>query len=58
MTDAERLEFIKCKIKYLALKAFRQNRKNPQFVDDMLWLIDKAEKKIKRKSEKDNEKLL
>jgi hypothetical protein len=52
MTDAERLEFIKCKIKYLALKAFRQNRKNPQFVDDMLWLIDKAEKKIKRKSEK------
>ena len=58
MTDEERLEFIKCKIKYLTFKAYRQNRKNPQFVDDMLWLIEMAEKKIKRKSEKDNEKLL
>ena len=56
MTDAERLEFIKNKIKYTLLKT-RQHAKN-EFIDDLLWLINKAEKKIKRKSEKDNEKLL
>jgi len=55
MTDAERLEFIKNRIKYMTLKASRQHGKN-QFIDDMLWLIDKAEKKIKRKSGKDNAK--
>ena len=41
----------------MTLKAARKQGKN-QFIDDMLWLIEKAEKKIKRKSEKDNEKLL
>jgi len=55
MKDAERLEFIKNRIKYMTLKASRQDGKN-QFIDDMLWLIEKAEKKIKRKSEKDNGK--
>lgn len=51
MTDQERLEFIKKKINYMLLKASRQHGKN-QFIDDMIWLIDMAEKKIKRKKEK------
>jgi hypothetical protein len=57
MTDKERLEFIKNKVRYLALKTEKTHGKN-QFTEDIIWLIKMAEKKIKRKSEKDNEKLL
>ncbi len=51
MTDAERLEFIKKKINYLVLKTARKHGKN-QFLEDFIWLIEMAEKKIKRKKEK------
>lgn len=48
MRDQERLDFIKKRINYLVLKMSRGKRKN-QFIDDLLWLIDKAEKAIKKK---------
>lgn len=52
MTDAERLEFIKKRIQYFVLKTRRKN----QFIDDLIWLIDKAEKEINRKKESRNGK--
>jgi hypothetical protein len=41
MSDQERLDFIKQKINYKLLKN-RMNGKN-KFIDDLLWLIGKAE---------------
>ena len=48
MTDQERLDFIKKRVNYFVLKMSRGKGKN-QFIDDLLWLIDKAEKRIKKK---------
>lgn len=47
VTDKERLEFIKNRIKYLNIKLSRGKGKT-QLIDDLIWLIDKAEKEVKR----------
>lgn len=47
VTDKERLEFIKNRIKYLNIKLSRGKGKT-QLIDDFIWLIDKAEKEVKR----------
>lgn len=47
MKEIERLEFIKQKINYLGRKRIRGKDAN-QLIDDLLWLIDKAEKSIKK----------
>lgn len=49
VTDKERLEFIKNRIKYMFQKKLRQHGKKIQFLDDLIWLIEKAEKEIERK---------
>lgn len=50
MNDLQRLEFIKHRIKYTFMKTGRQNGKR-QFLDDLIWLIEKAEIAIKRKDD-------
>jgi hypothetical protein len=47
MKDIERLEFIKNKINYLGRKRTKNKDAN-RLIDDFLWLIDKAEKEIKK----------
>ena len=47
MTEKERLEFIKQKINYLGRKRIRGKNAN-EFVDDLIWLIDKVEKKSRK----------
>ena len=54
MNDYERLTFIKQRIKYTFMKRIRQHEKQHQFMDDLLWLIEKAEKEIDRKKESRN----
>ena len=49
MTDQERLDFIKKRIKYLELKLVRANGKT-QLIDDFMWLIEKAEIEIKERN--------
>jgi len=56
VTDEERLEFIKQRISYTFRKRLRQQGKGIEFMDDLIWLIDKAEKEIKRKKESRNGK--
>jgi hypothetical protein len=48
MNEKERLEFIKQKINYLGRKRIKGKDTN-QLIDDFLWLIDKAEKRISKK---------
>ena len=45
MKDSERLNFIKQKINYLGRKRIRGKGSN-ELIDDLIWLIDKAEKGI------------
>jgi hypothetical protein len=45
MNEKERLEFIKQKINYLGRKRIRSKNSN-EFIDDLIWLCDKAEKGI------------
>ena len=47
MTEKERLEFIKQKINYLGRKRIRGKASN-KLIDDLIWLIDKAEKGISK----------
>lgn len=47
MDDKERLEFIKNRIKYKFYKLNGSSGKN-SFMNDLIWLIDKAEKAIKK----------
>jgi hypothetical protein len=47
MTEKERLEFIKQKINYLGRKKIRGKGSN-ELIDDLIWLVDKAEKRIKK----------
>ena len=46
MSEKERLEAIKNKINYLGRKRIR-GKDSGELIDDLLWLIDKAEKGIK-----------
>ena len=48
MKDVERLHFIKSRINYLGRKRIRGKNSN-ELIDDLLWLVDKAEKGIKKK---------
>jgi hypothetical protein len=45
MKDNERLEFIKQKINYLGRKRMKVKGSN-KFIDDLIWLVEKAEKTI------------
>jgi hypothetical protein len=54
MTDQERLDFIKKRIDYMVLRFSRSNTKN-QLIDDFLWLIDKADKAIRKRAKKEKE---
>jgi hypothetical protein len=47
VTEKERLEFIKQKINYLERKRIRGKGSN-QLIDDLIWLIDKVEKKSRK----------
>jgi hypothetical protein len=47
VTEKERLEFIKQKINYLGRKRIRGKGSN-QLIDDLIWLVDKVEKKSRK----------
>ena len=47
MKDSERLEFIKQKINYLGRKRIR-GKDTGELIDDLLWLVGKVEKGIKK----------